>query len=606
MTRRQRRALDSICETFVDGAVDAGVPDALLDLTPRADRRPLLALLAAWDAGGRFSGRPRAEREAALRRWRDSAIPARRRVYHGLRRGTLIPYHARAKPPTTAAVAEPRLKTFRVSGDTRFSCDVCVVGSGAGGGVAAAVLAEAGLDVVVLEAGGHYEDADFGGVELDAYRHLYYESAAPTTSDGGVGLLAGSCIGGTTVVNYTTSFRTPDAIREEWGDPFTSSDYGESLDAVGERIGVNTDEGSPSSRDEVMARGLEQLGWHVAAMPRNTRGCEQGAVCGRCGFGCPLGAKQSTLVTWLVDAQASGATIVPLTRATRVLTAGGRAHGVQAVGPAGAAVTVDARAVVLAAGALSTPVLLERSGLRGRHVGKHLHLHPTTGVCGVFGEEIRPWEGTLQALYSDQHADLGDGYGLKYETAPVHPGVLAAFAPWQDARQSSELLARLPHLSGIGLLLRDRSEGEVHATRVGDPRVRYRLNDADIANVRTGLDGAARIFEAAGAREIFSSHAQWTAYTPAAGRREAFLRAADAAGYGAGRCTFYSFHLMGSARIGASPSVSVARPTGETWSTRGLYVMDGASFPSASGVNPMITIEAIAHLNARRLAAELT
>jgi len=207
-----------------------------------------------WDAGGRFSRRPRAEREAALRRWRDSAIPARRRVYHGLRRGTLIPYHARAKPPTTAAVAEPRLKTFRVSGDTRFSCDVCVVGSGAGGGVAAAVLAEAGLDVVVLEAGGHYEDADFGGVELDAYRHLYYESAAPTTSDGGVGLLAGSCIGGTTVVNYTTSFRTPDAIREEWGDPFMSSDYGESLDAVGERIGVNTDEGSPSSRDEVMAR----------------------------------------------------------------------------------------------------------------------------------------------------------------------------------------------------------------------------------------------------------------------------------------------------------------------------------------------------------------
>jgi long-chain-alcohol oxidase len=607
VTRRQRRALASICETFVEGAVDAGVPDALLELTPRSDRRALLALLSVWDVGGRFSRRSRDAREAALRAWRDSAIPARRRVYHGLRRGTLIPFHARTEPEQTAGpAAPPRLRPLHPEGDTQLSCDVCVVGSGAGGGVAAAVLAEAGLDVVVLEAGAHHEDRDFGGVELDAYRRLYYESAAPTSIDGGIGLLAGRCVGGTTVVNYTTSFRTPDAIRAEWGEPFTSREYDASLEAVCTRLGVNTDEGLPSSRDRAMARGLERLGWHVAEMPRNTRGCEQGAICGRCGFGCPLGAKQSTLVTWLVDADAAGARVVPSTRATRVVVASGRARGVEAETTSGGRVTVGARAVVAAAGALNTPVLLERSGVGGGHVGKHLHLHPTTGVCGVFEEEIRPWEGTLQALYSDQHAELGDGYGLKYETAPVHPGVLAAFAPWEDARQSRDLLARLPHLSGIGLLLRDRSEGEVQTTRAGEPRVRYRLNDADIANVRIGLDGAARIFEAAGAREIFSSHAQWTAYTPVAAHRAAFLAAADAAGYGPGRCTFYSFHLMGSARSGASPSASVTGPTGETWSTRGLYVMDGSSFPSASGVNPMITIEATAHLNARRLAAELT
>ena len=608
MTRRQRRALETICETFVEGAVEAGVPDVLLELTPRADRRALLALLSLWDAGRRFSRKTRAQREAVLRTWRDSGLVGRRRVYHGLRRGTLIPYHARAEPPRTGVVPVPeaRLRTIRVAADTSLSCDVCVVGSGAGGGVAAAVLAEAGLDVVVLEAGAHYEEHDFGGVELDAYRRLYYESAAPTTADGAIGLLAGSCVGGTTVVNYTTSFRTPDAIRTEWGEPFATRDYDASLDAVSDRLGVGTAEGAPSSRDRVLLRGLERLGWHVAAMPRNTRGCDQGVVCGRCGFGCPLGAKQSTLVTWLVDAQRAGARIVPATRATRIAVAAGRARGVTARSGNGHAVDVSARVVILAAGALNTPVLLERSGLGGGHVGKHLHLHPTTGVCGVFADEIRPWEGTMQALYSDEHADLVDGYGLKYETAPVHPGVLAAFAPWQDARQSRALLERLPHLSGIGVLLRDRSEGDVHATRAGDPRVRYRLTPFDVANVRTGLDGAAQIFEAAGATQIFSSHAQWIAYTPGRGRREAFVEAADALGYEPGRCTFYSFHLMGSARIGTSATTSATRPTGETWSTRGLYVMDGSSFPSASGVNPMLTIEALAHLNARRLAAELT
>lgn len=595
MTRRQRRALESICETFVAGAVDAGVPDFLLQLTPAQDRRPLLALLSVWDVGGRFSRRSRAQREAALLKWRDSNIAARRRVFHGLRRGSLIPYYGRVEPDPQQASAMQRITPTRLEGDA--SCDVCVIGSGAGGGVAAAVLTDAGLDVVVLEAGPHYEDADFGRRELDAYQRLYLESAAPTTHDGGIGLLAGSCVGGTTVVNYTTSFRTPDAIREEWGEPFTTPEYDDSLAAVEARLNVNTDEVAPSRRDEVMGRGLERLGWHVASMPRNTRGCEQGVVCGRCGFGCPLGAKQSTLVTWLVDAQASGARIVASMPATRVVPGRGveTANGF-----------VSARAVVVAAGALNTPALLKRSGLANPNIGRHLHLHPTTGVSGVFDEEIRPWEGTLQALYSDEHANLADGYGLKYETAPVHPGVLAAFAPWDGADASRDLLTQLPQLSGIGVLLRDRSEGEVRVARDGRPRVRYGLDDFDVAHIRTGVDGAARIFEAAGAKRIFSSHARLVAYEPSeAGARERWLRETDAVGYAPGRCTFYSFHLMGSARLGAFAPTAATKPTGEMWDADGVYVMDGSSFPSASGVNPMLTIEALAHVNARRLAAKL-
>jgi long-chain-alcohol oxidase len=608
MTRRQRRALEAICDTFVPGAAAAGGADVLLELTPADDRRALLTILSVWDLGGRFSRRPRERREQILRAWRDSPLAVRRRVFHGLRRGSLIPYYARTEPSNSLLQGrERRIELLRINGDTQLDCDVCVIGSGAGGGVAAAVLAQAGFDVVVLEAGAHYEDGDFDFSELDAYRRLYVDAAALTTTDGGVGLLAGTCLGGTTTINYTTSFRTPDEVRAEWGEPFNSRDFDASLDTVCERLGVNKDEGRPSKRDETMGRGLRRLGWHVEAMPRNTRGCEQGVVCGRCGFGCPLGAKQSTLVTWLVDAQAAGARILASTRAQRLDIANGTARAVEARTSDGQAVNVRARAVVVCGGALHTPVLLRASGLENPNIGRHLHLHPTTGVSGVFDEEIRPWEGTMQALYSDQHRDLdGAGYGLKYETAPVHAGVLVAFAPWESADEHAELIAQLPHLTGIGLLLRDRSEGEVGTGRAGGPRVRYRLQPDDISHLRTGLDGAGQILEAAGARRIFSSHARLVSYEPGKTTREQFLRDADAVGYDPGRCTFYAFHPMGSARLGTSRAASATKPDGETWEARGLYVMDGSSFPSASGVNPMITIEAIAHLNATRLAAALT
>jgi choline dehydrogenase-like flavoprotein len=213
----------------------------------------------------------------------------------------------------------------------------------------------------------------------------------------------------------------------------------------------------------------------------------------------------------------------------------------------------------------------------------------------------------MQALYSDQHSDLdGAGFGLKYETAPVHPGLLAAFAAWPGAAEHAELMALLPRVAGIGLLLRDRSEGEVRASRDGSPRVRYRLGRTDVEHVHTGVDGAAQILEAAGAERIFSSHQRLVSYEPGRSTRASFLRAADAVGYGPGRCVFYGFHLMGTARMGDSPATSACGPEGETWDVRNLVVVDGSAFPSASGVNPMVTIEAIAHMNASALAARLT
>ncbi|HXY85881.1 MAG TPA: GMC family oxidoreductase [Gaiellaceae bacterium] len=615
LSRSQRRTLDAICDTFAPGSVELGVPDQVVELArlnPSVSDGELRALLAFFTLRS-FARRPRARRERVLVAWCDSRLAARRAAFQALRKGVLLSFYShehqqqrigypgKLGPPPT-----PREPRITITQARDLDCDVCVVGSGAGGGVAAAVLAQAGLDVVVLEAGPAVSEADFVGDELDAYRRFYWGAAAATTADGGIGLLTGECLGGTTTVNWTTAFRTPDALRREWGGPFLDEGFTRSLDAVCERSGVSTDYNTPSTRDAIMRRGLESLGWHVAPMPRNVRACDQGTVCGYCGFGCQLGAKQSTLVTWLEDAHAAGARIVVEVRAERVRVEHGRATGVDARTRRGEPVSVRARAIVVACGALRTPELLLRSGLRNANVGRHLHLHPVTGVSALFDEEVRPWAGTTQALYSDEHADLEGGYGLKYETGPIHPGVLIVFSPWRGAAASDSLIAELPRLSGVGILVRDRGSGEVRVSRRGRLTVRYRLAEDDVRRVRVGVEGAARILEAAGAKRVYSAHARTLSYEPGPGRRDRFLAEVDREGFEPGRCGFFSFHHLGSARLGASPRESACSWDGETWDVRGLYVMDGSSFPSASGVNPMITIEAIAHLNASRLAAAMT
>jgi choline dehydrogenase-like flavoprotein len=460
---------------------------------------------------------------------------------------------------------------------------------------------------VVLEAGA---PLDFTGEEHDALLRLYLQGAASATDDQSLDILAGWCVGGGTTVNWTTSLRTPDDVREEWashGVPaFAADEYTHSLDAVCERLGVNHEHSTPSAREQLMRRGLLELGWHVDLMPRNVRGCDQSRCCGYCGFGCRLGAKQSTVKTWLADAQRHGTRVLVDTRAERIVIEGGTARGVEARTADGHSVRVRSRAVVAACGAIHTPALLRRSGLANPNIGDHLRLHPAAVVWGVFDEEVRPWEGTMQALYSDEKRYIDDGYGVKYETTAIHPSLLVNFSPWRGARAHARVMDGLSRSVPLGVLLRDRDGGAVRVGRDGQPFVEYRVSDYDAAHARAGVEGAARILEAAGAAQIFSSQSKWVSYEP--GRRGdvgQFMRDADACGWGPGRCIYSSFHLMGSARMGGSPVDSACNPHGESWEARGLYVCDGSTFPTASGVNPMISIEAIAHMNSSALAAQL-
>ena len=403
---------------------------------------------------------------------------------------------------------------------------------------------------------------------------------------------------------------SPPAVLSEWAavsgvDAFVSGEVAASLDAVAARLGVTDAQSRPGARDRLLEQGLARLGWQVAPLPRNVRGCPQDAGCGWCGFGCRVGAKQSTLVTYLEEAAAAGARLVVGADARRVLTADGRAIGVEARTGGGHRLVVRARAVVAAAGAIETPALLLRSGLGGQ-VGRHLRLHPGTAAMGVFDEPVRWWEGTLQARYSAQLRERLGPYAPIFETVPVHPGTAAVALPWRSAAEHRALMERSANLSLVGVLCRDSGAGRVRVDRDGSPRVRWRLAPADEARMAEGLAAAGEVLAAAGASEVFSVHRQRFAFRPGdPGAQRAWAEATRRAGFGGGRATLASYHQMGSCRMGTDPASSAVGPDHQTHELPGLYVADASLFPTASGVNPMLSVMALAHRAAGLLAARL-
>ena len=628
------RVLRAVAATLVaDGAPDLSDRVARkIDALPRAaDRAELDLLLRLFDSrviNSLLAGIPQPftrmsseRRERYLRGWAISRIPQRRKAFQALKRLTTVTHYTTAgvgrtigypgpigPPPSTPKPIRP----LTITRDTTLDCDVVIIGSGAGGGVVAGELATRGKDVIVLEKGGYRNEADFTHVEGEALETMYDAGGLLTSRDLGFVVLQGSTLGGGTVINYTTSFRTPDAVRDEWARQhdlphFAGPEFSSSLDAVSQRTAVNTAHAAPSGRDRVLIRGLERLGWHHGSLPRDVRGCSQDDACGYCGFGCRRGAKQSTLITYLQDAASRGARIVVDCEARRIVLERGRATGVVArVTREGRTqtLTVRASAVVVAGGSIHSPALLLRSGIALPALGRHLALHPATAVLAEMDEDVRPWTGTIQARYSDQFADLSDGYGFKFETAPLHPSLQALAAPWESAAQHHACMAQLPHTALVGILLRDRFGGRVTVDRDGYPVVDYRLSRYDARHLRRGLETAAELLEAAGARAIWAPLARFVGYRPGVSRaRQDWLARVDAAGWGPNELLLVTFHQMASCRMGSSARSSVVDAENRVWGMQNLFVADASTFPSASGVNPMLTVMAIAHRAAGIIAA---
>jgi choline dehydrogenase-like flavoprotein len=515
-------------------------------------------------------------------------------------------------PISAAPSAEEAPKTINVEtiggGEQTLTADAVVIGSGAGGGVVAAELQNAGKSVVVFEQGAYRNEQDFNQLELPGSLELYLGGGLLASEDGSIAVLAGATLGGGTVVNYMNCIRTPEHIRKEWAehgiDGMDQLEYEQHIDAVWERLQVNVEATSQNRPHRKLIQGMEACGFPWKPITRNAdRQCDDPRVCGYCFTGCQKGCKQSTLKTYLQDASDAGARFVVGAHADRILTSDGRATGVEAtVTNADGSVTkltVEAPTVVVSAGSVESPALLLRSGIGGPAAGKHLRLHPAAIVQGIYDEDIEGWIGQAQSAVSYQFADIEGEWGFLIESAPTAPGLIAANWPFEDgAQHKREFSAGLKHAAPFITVGRDHGEGEVAIDAHGRAVVRWSLGDeVDRRIFVEGNKELAKLHRAAGAKEIFTLHAdrvQWREGEDF----DAFLERIENASYAANDVAIFTAHQLCSCRMGSDPATSVANGSGELHDTKGVWIGDASAFPTAPGVNPMISIMSLAHRTA--------
>jgi choline dehydrogenase-like flavoprotein len=556
----------------------------------------------------RFSRLSASGKEAYLRRMAASPIPLKRTAFQDLKRLTLLlaygledsPWRARTgylAPAEDAPSPSPvRVRTPR-PGEV-IEADAVVVGSGAGGGVAAAILARAGKKVVVLEKAAMVAEDRFGGPELDGLAALFLDRGLSTTSDRWISIRAGSAVGGGTVVNWSTSLRAPAAVREEWRTAGIGDDLDEHYAAVETDIGITTEESEPNGVNTRLRAGLEGLGLPVEVVPRNVRGCGD---CGPCAVGCRRGAKQSTLRTYLAWACADGAEILDRSEARRILVETGRAAGVVAAVPGGT-ITVRAPLVAIAGGSILSPALLLRSGIATDQAGRNLFIHPVAAMGGIYPESLEPWAGVPQAVMSDAYAAIDGAYGFRLEAAPTHPGLIASGFPWWSAAGHAELMTSCDHVAAFIAIVRDRSSGRVKLARDGGVTIDYSPGSAERELLRKGSLALARLHRAAGAERIVPL------LTPPLDWRESddfdgWIERLGRRSISPNRILLFTAHQMSSCRIGTDPRSSVADPDGRVRGVAGLYVTDASALPTATGVNPMLSLMALARRTATRMVA---
>ncbi len=502
--------------------------------------------------------------------------------------------------------------------DRTIDCDVCIVGSGAGGSVVAERLAARGKRVVVLEDGGFHTSDTFDMQERHMTPRLYQEAGARATADGAIAVVQGRAVGGTTVVNWTTCFRTPGKVFDHWAEHHgvegpTEAALVPHWERIEQRLNVTKMRLEQVNRNNrVTWDGLERLGWHKDLLSRNVKDC---AHSGYCGMGCAIDAKQSMLVTFLPDAIRAGADVYANAWVERVRTDGRRVTGVVARvrdpgtdRPSGRTLTVNARVTVLAGGGINTPAILLRSELNDNgRVGMRTFLHPAVGATGVHVEPKEPFIGSPQYVYSDQFRDRGEGkLDFLIEGAPVFPMSSAAFQA-ALGEEKHAMLSLLPRLSLTGALVCDGFDvadpdegGRVSLRADGHPKIDYPFGAKLVEALEAATRATMEIQLAGGAAQVFSSHPIY------ARSRDDLDRVLAGASYEANRISVFCAHVMGGCAMGTDPATSVV--DSRTLRHHGfdnLFVCDGSIFPTSCTVNPQISIYGHASWGAEHVAEAL-
>lgn len=486
----------------------------------------------------------------------------------------------------------------------RFEADVVVVGTGAGGAAAGTALAEAGLRVLFVEEGSHVPTSSFNPYMSESIPRLYRD--AGTTSVIGtpnIPYVEGRAVGGTTIINGGMSYRAPDHILDGWakdsGDDSLGATGMDALFSEVERsISANYQrEESIGDDNRLMLLGAQKLGWKSEINRRNQVNC---VGSNNCILGCPTGAKQSTLVSYLPRAVAAGARILSELRVDSLIIEGGRCTGVVAktIDPVtrkpGREVRVTGKAVIVACGAVHTPYLLlkHKLGRPSRQLGRHLLLHPNAKVIAVYPFDTYSWKGVSQwTQVREFHSE-----GILFAENMIPPFALGTTLPWHG-RESMELLERYNQILSTGVLVEDSTTGRVERSLLGMPVARYDITDWDLDRFVRGVARLSELHFAMGAEMVVLPYR-----THHVARSMDEVRAITPHMIKKKQLELFTVHLMGTARMGARATDSVVDLDGQLWDLPGCYVADASVFPTAIGVNPQMTIMALATRIARRLA----
>lgn len=481
-----------------------------------------------------------------------------------------------------------------IHGDTVLDCDVVVVGSGAGGAPVAAELAEAGFDVVVLEEGSYYQTRDFTADTSAMVRQLYRDGGA-TIAIGSPPIMfqEGRAVGGSTVINGGMSWRTPEDILAKWrkegGLDLTTKSLEPYYERVEKRIHVApNDPDAIGNENKLLKRGADALGWKYVSNLRNQVHC---IGSNRCAFGCPTGAKQSALVSYIPRALHFGARVYADVRVDRLTFHGKRATGVlgrviSADGTRTHRVVVRAKLVVASCGAIHTPALLARSGLASRsgRLGANLSLHPNVKIIAIFDEDVTSWKGVHQAFQVREFVEQGLGC---FAAVNLPPSVTAMSLPHRG-RALGELMQQYNHMVVAGLLVEDTTSGHVKVMG-GRPQAFYQLEKRDIVSMQKGLVLLSELMFAAGAKRILLPFHHASELLSPDDARRFFDKPIPPSSW-----ELFTVHMMGTAAMGTDRTRAVTDEFGFMHDVDRLLISDASVFPTPCRVNPMETIMTLA------------
>jgi len=502
---------------------------------------------------------------------------------------------------------------------TILEADIAIIGSGAGGATSAEFLSKAGLKVIIIEEGKLRYQKDFKMNEFDSASTLYQEATSRKTEDAAIAIYQGRTVGGSTTVNWTSTFRTPDNTLNYWASEFGLSDYTpEKMQPwFKERekvLNMSPWLVPPNANNSALKKGCDALGWSSKTMVRNVKGCWN---LGYCGFGCPTNAKQSMLLTSVPTALDNQASLLTCARAERFHFKEDKITHLEchtldseAFSESGKSVTVKAKHYVLSAGAIGSPAVLMRSEAPDpfETLGKRTFLHPVNSCTATMPEEVKPYEGAPQSVYSDEflwREGVNGDMGFKLEVSPLFPGGLAA----QEALHGKVLaqrLAALPYTQSMIALLRDGFNdqsigGAVKLRSDNSPVLDYPINDYINAGFIKSYLSMAEAQFAAGAKTVTAVHhdaKDWRSWSEA-------KKAIKSLPMTPLRAALFSAHVMGGCGMGLDPRNSVVNGHGEHHQIENLNVIDGACFPTSIGSNPQLSIYGLAAKQASHLATRL-